>query len=79
MTRDYYGEANALAADLWEVGYKQWADKIDAVIKSGSTATEILMGIRWTLTQLLMSEPNVPAELVKRSTDLRREIEAALS
>jgi hypothetical protein len=79
VTRDYYGEGHALGADLWEAGYKQWADKIDFVIKSGSTATEILMGIRWTLDQLLASELNLPSDLSERAADLKRGIDAALT
>lgn len=78
MTRDYYGESRALGADLWEAGYKEWADKLDAVVQSGSTATEILMGIRWTLVQLISSHPNLPEELSARVADLEREISATL-
>lgn len=79
MTRDYYGESRALAADLSEAGRQQWADEIDLVIASGSTATEILMGIRWTLSQLLTSEPDLPAELTERAADLRDGIDQVLS
>jgi hypothetical protein len=79
MTRDYYGEGRALAADLWEVGYKQWADRIDFAIESGSTATEILMSIRWALSRLLASEPGLPADLLKRAAGLHGEIESALA
>jgi hypothetical protein len=78
MSRDYYGEARALGADLWEAGYRQWADKIDSVIDGGSTATEILMGLRWTLSQLLVSEPGLPSELSTRADTVHREIDSAL-
>jgi hypothetical protein len=79
MTRDYYGEARALGADLWEAGYKQWADKIDSVVEGGSTATEILMGLRWTLSQLLASEPGLPSDLSMRADLVKREIDSALA
>ena len=48
MARDYYADSRALGVDLWEAGFKDWADRIDAVIEGGSTSSEILMGLRWT-------------------------------
>jgi hypothetical protein len=78
VTRDYYGESRALGADLWEAGYKEWADKLDTAIQSGSTATEILMAIRWTLAQLTSSHLGLPDELSARAADLEREISNAL-
>jgi hypothetical protein len=78
VTRDYYGEARALGADLWEAGFKEWADKIESVIQSGSTATEILMGIRWTLGQMTSSESGLPASLFRRAVDLEQGIAGAL-
>ena len=79
MTRDYYGESRVLGVDLWEAGYKEWADKLDAVIQSGSTATEILMGIRRTLAQLISSQPNLSRELSARAADLEREVSRVLT
>jgi hypothetical protein len=78
VTRDYYGEGRALGADLWEAGYKEWADKIDSVIQSGSTATEILMGMRWTLGQMLIAQETLPVQLAERARDLEQEINKAL-
>jgi hypothetical protein len=79
VTRDYYCESRVLGADLWEAGYKEWADKLDAVIQSGSTSTEILMGIRYTLVQLVSSRPSLPHELSARVAELEREIRIALT
>jgi hypothetical protein len=79
VTRDYYADGRALGEDLWEAGYKQWADKIDAVIAGGSTSNEILMGLRWTLSQLGAEEQSMPQSLRRRAESLRSEIDAALS
>lgn len=53
MPRDFYADSRALGADLWEAGLKPWADRLDAVLEGGSPSSEILMGLRWTLDQLL--------------------------
>lgn len=79
MTRDYYADSRALGSDLWEAGYKVWADKIDAVIDGGSTSSEILMGLRWTMDQLVAEEPGLVGVLEQRVASLRRAIDAALA
>ena len=79
MTRDYYAESRALGVDLWGAGYKDWADKIDTIIKSGVTSSEILMGLRWTLSELSVKEHGLPPDLRQRAESLRREIDEALS
>ena len=78
MVLDYYAASRALGADLWEAGYKEWADKIDAMIEGGSTSSEILMGLRWTLTQLGEAELGLSPELKRRADGLRDEIDTAL-
>ena len=79
MARDYYADSRALGVDLWEAGFKDWADRIDAVIEGGSTSSEILMGLRWTLTQLDAEEQDLPQSLRLRAESLRNEIDAVLS
>ena len=37
---------------LREAGFSGWADRIDSVIDEGYTATEILMGLRWSSSKL---------------------------
>jgi hypothetical protein len=69
--------AARLGSDLREAGYKLWADKIDAVIEGGSTSSEILMGLRWTMDQLIRDKHGPAPVLMQRS--LRRAIDAALS
>lgn len=78
MARDYYADSRALGADLWEAGFKNWADKIDGVIEGGSTSSEILMGLRWTLTQLAAEEQDLPESLRRRAESLRDELDAVL-
>jgi hypothetical protein len=79
VTRDYYAESRALGADLWEAGYKDWADKIDTVIEGGATSSEILMGLRFTLNELNVRENGLSPNLKQRAESLRREIDAAMS
>lgn len=52
---DYYAEARAIAVKLFERGEFDWSEKIEDAISGGSTATEILMRIRFCLQQLLAS------------------------
>lgn len=79
MARDYYSDSRALGADLWESGHEAWADRIDAVIEGGSTGTEILMGLRWTLVELLTQETSLDEGLRMRAESLRADISGALS
>jgi len=79
VTHDYYAESRALGADLWEAGYKDWADKIDNVIEGGAMSSEILMGLRWTLGELGVKEHGLSPDLKQRAESLYREIDRALS
>jgi hypothetical protein len=38
---------------LVDEGQPAWAEKLDDVIAAGATGTEIVMGIRWVLSNLL--------------------------
>jgi hypothetical protein len=77
VTRDYYAESRALGVDLWEAGFKDWADRIDTAIEGG--ATEILMRLRWTLSELSVKERGLPPDLMQRVKSLRTGIDDALS
>jgi hypothetical protein len=79
VTRDYYAESRALGADLREAGYKPWADKIDTIIETGSTSSEILMGLRWTLGELCAKEHSLSPDIKQRAESLQTEIDSALS
>jgi hypothetical protein len=79
VTRDYYAESRGLGVDLWEAGYGCWSEKIDAIIDGGATSSEILMGLRWTLSELGVKENSLPPDLRQRAESLRKEIDRALS
>lgn len=48
---DYYLTARKIATELSQTGYSDWGARIINAIEAGSTATEILMGVRWHLDQ----------------------------
>ncbi len=52
---DYYASAQAIAAQLFERGEFDWSREIEDAIEGGSTATEILMRVRFVLRRLLLS------------------------
>jgi hypothetical protein len=77
--RDYYADARALGAALRDHGLPEWAQRIDAVIEAGATGTEILMGLRWTLGQLMETERALPDDLALWASRVHRQIDRALS
>lgn len=58
MARDYYREAEAIAASLRLKAslLTSWADRIEESISSGSMATEILLRIRYEIREMLNEE-----------------------
>jgi hypothetical protein len=74
VARDVYGEARALGVEVWDAGHPDWSKRIDDVVAGGATATEILMGLRWTLGELLDQVPDLEAGLRGRVESLRGEI-----
>lgn len=78
MANNYDADARALAEELRRAGYPSWADQLTNVIASGSTGTEIMMGLRWTLDQLRNSEPAPTAALLRQARQLRDAIDRAL-
>ena len=70
MVADIYAEARSLERDLDARGMHEWSQRIEDVIAGGSTSTEILMGLRWTLDQLLNSLPNLDADVAGRIRQL---------
>jgi len=61
VARDYYAEARQLADDVRAVAMPELADRIDADIAAGFTATEILMRLRETLLEALPTLHAFPA------------------
>lgn len=78
MPLDFYAETRALGNSLWDAGFASWAERLDSVMLGGATPTEILMGVRWTLGQLLDSAPVLPAALQQQVVALRRALDEAL-
>lgn len=56
MSIDYYAEAKAIAQILASRGLGTEAASLLDAIESGSTATEILMALRWRLSELVRAE-----------------------
>jgi hypothetical protein len=59
---DYYADARDIAAKLFERGEFDWSERIEDAISGGSTATEILMRVRFCLRQLVESGTPRPDE-----------------
>lgn len=55
MAPDYCAQAQKIAADLFEHGKLDWTARTEDAIAGGSTATEILMRVRFTRRELLAS------------------------
>lgn len=78
MARDYYAEAHEVAERLAESNQREWSDRIAQVIEEGFTATEILIGIRFQLGELLASDALLSEDTMVLADDLRRAVEEAL-
>ena len=74
MARDVYAVARALGTEVGDAGHPEWSERIDDIVAGGATATEILMGLRWSLGELLDQVPGLPDDLGGRITSLRDEI-----
>ncbi len=61
--RDYYQEAREIASRLEAEGFGEWAEKLEAAIAGGFTATEIMMGLRWQALQVRSAELPLSAEV----------------
>jgi hypothetical protein len=79
MARDYYAEGLEIAKLLREAGLVEWADRLVKTIGQGYTATEILMGLRWELSQLLASDVEVEPATRAAAEELRDTIDSVLS
>lgn len=72
------GEARALGVRVWDAGWPEWSRRIDESVASGATSSEILMGVRWTLGQMVAEEPEIPRELSRDAEKLAKRIGKAL-
>jgi hypothetical protein len=59
MARDLYNDGFELAEQLRTLTYIDWAERVEDAIESGSTATEILMALRWHAGEVLAALPDL--------------------
>jgi hypothetical protein len=78
MVSDPYADATALAAMLKARHLPDWATKLEDVIAAGATSTEILMGIRWVLQELL-AYTQLDATVQEAATELVARVNALLA
>jgi hypothetical protein len=78
MNYDYYAESRRLAAKLSDESLDDWALKILSAIEKGVTATEILMMLRWNLSNFLLARIGSD-EVICRAKQLYQKINSVLS
>jgi hypothetical protein len=74
---DYYAQAREIASALSESGHPEWSNQIEEAIAGGSTATEILMRIRFVLREA--SDAGVTDEISDVVVRLISELDAVLA
>jgi hypothetical protein len=79
MAVDYYGEAQQIVSALKSEGLCSEAEAVRAVLEAGSTATEILMGVRWHLQQILRANQTTDLTTKLRIRRLVEELDKVLS
>ena len=79
MAIDYYAEADEVMNELDAEGLTVEAESLRNIIAGGSTATEILMGLRWELRQI--DDANKVADMTakRRIRKLIAELDRVLS
>ena len=78
MARDYYADTRDPAAKLTERGLGPWSQRLTDEMAAGATGTEIVMGLRWTLAQMLETEPALPDDLGEQATYLHAGLDKLL-
>ena len=78
MVLDPCSEARSLAVSLRGGGLGDWASKLEDIVDGGSTATEILMGLRWTAGQIL-DDPRLDQATRSRLESLRAAVDSLLA
>ena len=66
---DYISEAQVIRDQLVGDQLLIWKKRIDEAIEGGATGTEILMALRWNMTELLKSNSNLSTGVVIRVKD----------
>jgi hypothetical protein len=80
MNRNLYRDARLIEEGLSQADRPDWALLVDDAIEGGgSTASEILIRLRTTLTQIQNQQLALPAQLEDQIEDLVRAIDGALT
>jgi hypothetical protein len=79
MARDFYAEAERIADDLTSEGLVAEADDLRNVIVTGSTATEILMGVRWHLQNIDRTNKTANVSTKRKIRELLAELNQVLA
>jgi hypothetical protein len=74
---DYYHKARSIAADLKRIGRARDGQEIFDAMDMGSTATEILMALRYTLLNVI-SDGSLPGDIKDPATTLIAELSSIL-
>jgi hypothetical protein len=78
MSFDFYKEARSISSALKSQGQNQWANLLIKKIEAGSTATEVLMGLRWVFQECLKTRDSKLGDIEKRMLGLVSKIDGAL-
>ena len=78
MARDLYDDGLELDEQLRSLTYVDWAERVEDAIESGSTATEILMALRWHAVEVLSALPDLPEDTRHLAAELVRRISEAI-
>ena len=78
MSRDFYADTRDLAAKLTARGRGDWSQRLTDAMAAGATGTEIVMALRWTLAQMLETEPALADDLRQQATDLHAGLDKLL-
>jgi hypothetical protein len=75
---DIYDSVRTAITKLREAGFPERSKQLYDVMRAGSTPTEVLMGVRWTLGRILDEEPGLPASARDYVVSLHEEISGLL-
>jgi hypothetical protein len=78
MVSDPYTQAKTLAQTLRARNMDDWSLKIDDIVTGGSTSTEILMGLRWVIQELLNGSTPLDPDAEALARSLIREVNELL-
>ena len=79
MAYDYYSVARELAAKLKEEGHPEWEEKIVRVIEEGFSSTEILMGLKFALSEKKLFKLRLSSDASKLHKELLSKLKSSLT